>query len=184
LLGVARPLREEVEGGVYHVYARGNNRGLIFGDDDDRFLYLALLGGVTLAQRWHCLAYCLMPNHVHLLVELRECNLGRGMQRLHGAYAREFNDRHGRSGHVFQGRYGSESVRDDGQFLTVVRYIAMNPVEAALCARPEDWRWGSYGTVVDQAAPGWLDTNRLLEYFAAWGGADASRAHAEFVKDG
>src|ERR687896_722074 len=102
--------RQEVAGGINHVFARGNNRGHVFIDDTDRRAYLTTLGRVTRWKRWRCLAYCLMPNHVHLLLETPQANLGAGMQYLHGSYANEFNERHGRFGHVFQGRYGSVLV--------------------------------------------------------------------------
>src|SRR5215207_1121344 len=102
-----RKPREDVPGAVHHVTARGNRKQEIFLDADDRATYLFLLGEVVMLRRWLCLAYCLMDNHVHLLIETPEGGLGRGMQTLHGLYAETFNKRHGRSGHLFQGRYGS-----------------------------------------------------------------------------
>src|SRR3712207_7313843 len=125
-----RKPREEEPGAIHHVYARGNNRRLIYEDDRDRALYLAMLAAVVRRHEWHLLAYCLMDNHVHLLVETPRPNLGSGMQRLHGDYALLFNRRHERRGHLFQGRYGAKRVRDDAQLVTVLRYIADNPVEA------------------------------------------------------
>src|SRR5439155_27203426 len=99
-----KPRREEA-GAVHHVYARGVNRRVIFVDDSDRERYLELLGYVVGEWRWECFAYCLMPNHVHLLVRTLEPNLGLGMQRIHSLYAQGFNERHGRIGHLFQDRY-------------------------------------------------------------------------------
>src|SRR3712207_2241831 len=101
--------------GTHHVYARGNEGRVIFRDDADRSAYLRLLGAVVVRRRWSCLAYCLMDNHVHLLVEIPEPDLAEGMRQLHGDYARGFNDRHARSGHLFQGRYGSKLVTSDEQ---------------------------------------------------------------------
>ena len=92
------------------MYARGNGGQEIFLDDADRWRYLAMLGDVVVRMRWRCLAYCLMRNHVHLLAETPAANLGAGIQRLHGRYAQKFNERHRRSGHVFQGRYGAVRV--------------------------------------------------------------------------
>jgi putative transposase len=173
-----RPHRDEVEGGVHHVFARGNDRREIYLDDLDREVYLAMLGRVTRRQRWHCLAYCLMPNHVHLLVETPEANLGAGMQRLHGKYAQIFNERHGRCGHVFQGRYGSVLMETDEQLWHVAGYIALNPVRAGLCARPEEWPWSSHAATLDGGGPhAWLDDRRLLSHFAGLGG-DARRRYA------
>jgi putative transposase len=107
-----------------------------------------------------------MDNHVHLLVETPEPNLSSGMQRLHGHYARSFNERHGRCGHVFQGRFGSVLVRTQPQFWTVVSYIVRNPVEAGFCERPELWRWSSHAATLDSGtAPPWLSVSGLLRYF-------------------
>ena len=122
-----------------------------------------------------------MKNHVHLLVETPEANLGAGMQRLHGLHAQAFNKRHKHSGHLFQGRYGAVVVRKDEQLLTVARYIALNPVEAGLCGEPGEWAWGSHAAVVGGTAPAWLDVRRLLAYFGAAGGVP-ERRYAEFVR--
>jgi REP element-mobilizing transposase RayT len=92
-----------MENGIFHVYARGNDRQAIYRDDGDRATYLRLLERVVRRQEWRVLAFCLMDNHVHLLVQTPHADLGRGMQRLHGHYAQTFNARHGRVGHLFQG---------------------------------------------------------------------------------
>jgi putative transposase len=179
---VPRKPREEIPGGVHHVYARGNDRRLIYLDDADRWTYLALLGRVGRRMRWRVLAYCLMDNHVHLLVETPEANLGAGMQRLHGAYAQIFNARHGRDGHVFQGRFNAVPARDDGQLWLAAAYIARNPVAAGLTSRPDGWTWSSHGALAsDGGAPGWLDHDRLLAYFGGLGGDPAAR-YAEAVE--
>jgi putative transposase len=180
--GVPRKPREELAGGVHHVYARGNDRRRIFGDDADRQAYLQLLAAVIRRQHWYCLAYCLMDNHLHLLIETPQPNLGEGMQRLHGAYGRDFNARHQRAGHLFQGRYGSRPVRTEAHLWTAAAYIAANPVDAGACARPEDWPWSSHAAVVDRTAPAWLDTSRLLAHFGAAGG-DPLLRYAEAVAE-
>jgi putative transposase len=144
---MARKPRENVEGGIYHVYARGNGREAIYRDPIDMQTYLGMLGQVVRSKRWFCLAYCLMNNHVHLLLETPEANLSSGMQRLHSGYARSFNARHGSVGHVFQGRYGAVRIVTDGQLCAAAAYIARNPVDAGLCVRPEHWPWSSYGSV-------------------------------------
>jgi REP-associated tyrosine transposase len=140
-----------------------------------------LLGGVVRAKRWRCLAYCLMPNHVHLLIETPEANIARGMQYLHGFYAHHFNARYDLSGHLFQGRYGSKLIRDDVQFLAVVRYTALNPVEGGLCAMPEDWPWSSYGRALDGDAPAWLDVDGLLTHL---GPPDPWAGYVQLVSGG
>jgi putative transposase len=149
-----RKPREEAEGAVHH---------------------LTLLGVAVRARHWRCLAYCLMSNHLHLLIETPRANLGVGMAWLHGGYARWFNRRHGRTGHVFERRYGSVRIHTDAQLWVVLRYIAMNPVEAGLCARPEEWRWSSAG-----GGKAWLDHSRVLEYLAANGG-DAHQRYAALL---
>jgi putative transposase len=176
-----RKPRVELAGGVHHVYARGNRRQAIYLGDGDRLIYLELLSQAVKRQGWRCLAYCLMKNHVHLLVETPEANLGAGMGRMHGLYAQTFNTRHKHSGHLFQGRFGSVLVKTDEQLWTVAKYIARNPVEAGLCKTADDWRWGSHAALVGGAAPPrWLDANRLLGYFGAAGG-DPRRRYEEFV---
>ena len=178
-----RKPREEFPGAVVHVYARGNRKQAIYVDDEDRVVYLRILGEVVRRQRWRCLAYCLMKNHVHLLIETPEPNLGSGMQRLHGLHAQQFNKRHRHSGHLFQGRYGAVVIKTDEQLLTVARYIVRNPVEAGLCENVDAWPWGSHAALVRGAAPRWLDSARLLAYFGAAGG-DPRRRYDEFVGAG
>jgi REP element-mobilizing transposase RayT len=109
---------------------------------------LKLLGTVSAALEWWCHSYCLMTTHYHFQIRTPQPNLGAGMQRLNGRYAAVFNDRHGESGHVFQGRYGSVVCESNEQMLVAFRYIAMNPVRAGLCSRPEDWRWSSYAAAI------------------------------------
>ena len=101
---MARPLRLEFPGALYHLTARGNARQDIFLDAMDREAFLAILGREIAQHGWNCYAYCLMDNHYHLLIETPEANLVQGMQRLNSMYAQRFNRRHQRVGHLFQGR--------------------------------------------------------------------------------
>jgi putative transposase len=179
---MARPHRQEVEHGIFHVYARGNGKQPIFLDDADRLTYLRMLALTVQKTGWRCLAYCLMENHVHLLVETPEANLAVGMQWLHGVYAQTFNETHGRVGHLFQGRYGAVRITTDAQLWTIVRYLALNPVEAGLCSSPADWTWGSYRTLY-AGAPAWLNQRRLLDFLSG-GGGDPRRRYIEFVEEG
>lgn len=162
------------------MFARGNDQRRIFRDDVDRECYLSLLAFVVRRMRWSCLAYCLMSNHVHLLVEVGEANLDAGMQRLHGLYGRAFNDRHGRKGHVFQGRYGSVLQTSDEQLWHAIAYVARNPVEGGLCRSPAEWRWSSHRHVLAGTAPPWLDVARLIGCLGGAGGNPQSR-YAELV---
>lgn len=180
---MARKPRSELEVGLFHVFARGNDKRLIYRDDRDRRMYLRILRGTVRHCRWRCLAYCLMDNHVHLLLETREPNLGVGMGRLHGSYAQRFNLRHRSCGHLFQGRYGAEHIKTDEQLWTVAVYIAMNPVEAGLCRRPDDWPWSSHSMALSGTGPDWIDIPHLLDYFATAGG-DGRRRYAEMFLKG
>jgi putative transposase len=181
--GVPRRARLEVSAGIHHVFARGNDRRPIFVDDLDRRAYLDALRQVVHLYRWRCLAYCLMPNHVHLLIETPRPNLAEGMRLLHGFYAQGFNARHGRSGHLFQGRYGCVPVTDDAQLATTVAYIATNPVAARLVARPEAWRWGSHRGVARRQAPTWLAADRLERLLAGAFGGDGAARYRELVDE-
>jgi REP element-mobilizing transposase RayT len=157
-------LRNEEAGATFHVIARGVDRRRIFVDDDDYHAYTRLLATVTRRQGWRLLSYCLMPNHVHVLVETPETNLGSGMQWLQSRYALAFNRRHTRTGHLFEERYKSPKVGTDEAFIRVVGYIAVNPVAAALCKRATEWPWGSHSLVASrQPIPRWLSHGRLLE---------------------
>ena len=160
--------RENVEDGIYHVYARGNGQQAVFLDEADNLIYLRMLGEEAKRRRWRCLSYCLMRNHLHLLVETPLANLSSGMQRLQSRYARAFNDRHKRVGHVFQGRFGATRVTTDEQLWMAAVFIARNPVAADLCERPEHWRWSGYAAAIGARArrPG-LDSARLIELLAA-----------------
>jgi REP element-mobilizing transposase RayT len=176
---MARPLRIEFPGALYHVTSRGNARGLIFLDDVDREEFLWRLGGVVREQRWLCHAYCLMTNHFHLLVETPEANLSRGMRRLNGGYSQHFNRRHERVGHLLQGRFNGILVERDSHLLELARYVVLNPVRAGMTMAPEDYRWSSLPATLGLAPkPPWLATGALLGRFG-------SRArYLEFVREG
>jgi putative transposase len=167
--------------GVFHVYARGVDKCDIFREGDDRQRYMMLLADVVGAQGFRCLAFCLMPNHVHLLVRTPIPNLSVGMQRLHGRYAQGFNVRHQRVGHLFQGRYGAVRVTDDAQLWTTVGYIATNPVAAGLVTDPEEWRWGSHRMVATGAVPSWLAVGELYGLLAGAHGGDGRARYDDLV---
>jgi putative transposase len=175
-----RRLREEMPGGVFHVYARGNRRQVIFGDDGDRRVYLDLLGAVVEKYEWRMLGFCLMDNHVHHLIETPKPNLALGMNRLHGLYAQFFNTRHRLDGHLFQGRYGASRAESAGTVMYFAGYVALNPVRAGLCSHPAGHEWSSHAAVVGaQEQPCWLDVPRLLRYFGR--GEDGLRNYESIV---
>lgn len=164
---VARPPRLEIADGIFHVTARGNERGAIYRDSSDRRRFLELLAEVVERYRWRMLAYCLMGNHYHLLAQTPEPNLSRGMRQLNGVYAQRFNRRHKRVGHLLQGRYGARLVQADEHLIAAARYIVRNPVRAGLCEHPSAWRWSSHRATLGAEPPWFLDTAGLLSYYAS-----------------
>lgn len=181
---MARPLRIEYAGALYHVTARGNARDWIYLDDADREAFCGLVGEVVSSFNWALHAYCLMGNHYHLLVETPDANLGRGMRHLNGVYTQRFNRRHHRSGHVFQGRYKAILVEKEAYLLELARYIVLNPVRAGLVAEASEWPWSSFRATAGLGdCPPWLSVEWLL---AAFGGQrrTARRRYREFVAEG
>ena len=178
---MARPLRLEFAGALYHLTARGDARAEIYRDDTDRLLFLERLGREIAQQGWRCYAYCLMSNHYHLLIETPEGNLVSGMRRLNGVYTQAFNRRHRRVGHVFQGRYKAIVVDRDRYGLELCRYIVLNPVRARMVKRPQDWRWSSYRATAGIASGvDWLDVGWVRGQF----GNRAQAAYRQFVSEG
>ena len=125
---MARPLRIEFPGGLYHVTSRGDRREEIYLDDADRAHWLALFGHVCKRFHWVCHAYCLMDNHYHIVVETAEGNLSREMRQLNGVYTQSFNRAHNRVGHVYQGRYKAILVEKESYLLELSHYVVLNPV--------------------------------------------------------
>ncbi len=147
---MARPLRIEYPGAVYHVTSRGNEKKAIYRDDHDRDTFLNTLSHVVKRYNWLCHAYCLMDNHYHLLIETPDGNLSVGMRQLNGVYTQLFNHRHRRIGHLFQGRYKAILIQKDTHLLEVCRYVVLNPVRAGKVERPQDWQWSSYHAMSGQ----------------------------------
>jgi putative transposase len=127
--------------GIYHVTSRGVARTPIALDDEDRLSFLTLLAREVRREGWDALAFCLMPNHYHLIVETSLDRLSRGLHRLNGEYALTFNQRHGRWGHLFGDRFAAWVIRDDDHLSNALQYVLQNPVRAGLCRDPEDWAW-------------------------------------------
>lgn len=181
---MARPLRIEYPGAVYHITSRGNARGNIYVDDADRKIFLEVLAAVIEKYNWLCHAYCLMDNHYHLLLETPDPNLSLGMRQLNGVYTQRTNRRHHRVGHVFQGRYKSILVEKNEHLLELCRYIVLNPVRAGLVGTQEKWKWSSYhATAYAVKKPGFLSVEWLLGQFAR-GKNEARKAYRKFVADG
>lgn len=139
-----RYAREKSESGIYHVMLRGINRQIIFEDDEDCEKYLHCLRDCKAVSGFVLYAYCLMGNHIHLLIKEVKEPLELIFKRIGARYVFWYNWKYKRSGHLFQDRYRSEPIKDDSQFIAVLRYIYQNPVKAKICERPEDYRWSSY----------------------------------------
>jgi REP element-mobilizing transposase RayT len=147
---MARPLRLEFAGALYHVTARGDGREDIYRAEGTRRLFLDVLGGVYRRFHWVVHAYCLMTNHYHLLVETPDANLSKGMRELNGVYTQRFNRTYDRAGHVFQGRYKAILVQKEAYLLELARYVVLNPVRARMVRAPGEWPWSSYRAMIGE----------------------------------
>jgi putative transposase len=181
---MARPLRIELPGAVYHLTSRGNARADIFADNTDRQTFLLLLEGAVNRFNWICHAYCLMDNHYHLMIETPDGNLSMGMRHLNGVYTQSFNRRHKRIGHVFQGRFKAVIVEKESHLLELCRYVVLNPVRAGIVTSPQKWRWSSYRATGGNAKnEPYLSTDWLLGQFGE-SKSEARIKYRQFVKDG
>ncbi len=181
---MARPLRIEYPGAVYHITSRGNAKRPIFKDDRDRKRFLEILSSVVKRYNWLCYGYCLMDNHYHLLIETPDANLSKGMRQLNGVYTQAFNRTHKSVGHVFQGRYKAILVEKESYLLELCRYVVLNPVRAGIVKRPEDWRWSSYiSTVGIKRPPEYLTVGWIFGQFGS-NRKKAKKSYKDFVRAG
>jgi REP element-mobilizing transposase RayT len=181
---MARPLRIEYPGAVYHITNRGNDRKVVFKDEQDRETFLKILTFVNKRYHWLCHAYCLMDNHYHLMIETPDGNLSLGMRQLNGVYTQARNKRHNKTGHLFQGRYKAIVIQKDSHLLEVCRYVVLNPVRARMVEKPEDWKWSSYRATSGEEPPQpCLTTDWILGQFSRTR-AKALKEYRQFVKWG
>jgi putative transposase len=181
---MARPLRLEFPGALYHITAHGYPRESIFRAAADRTDFLDGLEHACARFDWRIWAYCLMGDHYQLLVETRRATLSRGMREVNGVYTQAFNRRHGRSGNVLQGRYKAVVVDKSVHLLELSRYVVLDPLRARPSSGVGDWAWSSYRALIGQApAPTWLAVAETLAMFAGQPAA-ARRAYARFVAEG
>lgn len=138
---MSRMARKKSCTGLYHVMLRGADRRIIFSDDEDNQRFLEIVQRVKQESLFQLFAYCLMGNHVHLLLREGEEPLGMTFKRIGVSYVYYYNWKYQLHGHLFQDRYRSEQVEDDAYFLDVLRYICQNPVKAGLCAKPFEYPW-------------------------------------------
>jgi REP element-mobilizing transposase RayT len=181
---MARPIRIEYAGALYHVTSRGDRQEDIYIDDEDRSNFLSLLAQVSKDYNWLIHAYCLMDNHYHLLIETPDGNLSKGMRQLNGVYTQITNHYHGKVGHVFQGRYKAILVQKENYLLELARYIVLNPVRARMVREAKDWPWSSYRqTAGILGGNALLTTEGLLSVFSKRHGT-AQKKYIEFVSQG
>jgi putative transposase len=176
---MSRPLRILGAGLVYHVTARGTGRMAIFLDDRDRRRFLHQLARCVELDTLLVHAYCLMLNHYHLVTTTVHPNLSRAIHRLNGRYAQWWNVRHGRVGHVFQGRFGAQVVGDDVYFLNACRYVVLNPVRAGLTRTAPEWPWSSYRASAGlERVPKWLHQHSIRK---SLGDLQAGTRYSDFI---
>jgi putative transposase len=181
---MARQLRIEYPGALYHITSRGNAKQAIFLDDEDRSMFIRILAKVVKEYEWKCYSYCLMSNHYHLLIETPKANLSRGMQLLNGTYAQKYNERHNKVGHLLQGRFHSVIVDKEEYLLEVCRYIVLNPARAGIVDDPRQYRWSSYrDTVGERKAAPFLDISYVLSLFSQ-PGRNSVHEYRDFVLAG
>ncbi len=181
---MARPLRIQYDGAVYHITSRGNEKKDIFRDEKDREILLDILHRVNERYNWICHAYCLMDNHYHLLVETPDGNISRGMRQLNGVYTQSFNRRHQRSGHLLEGRFKAILIEKDTHLLEASRYIVLNAVRAGMIEKPAAWLWSSYRATAGMKKPHpSLRPEWILQQFSRDKGK-AEKEYRRFVHEG
>ncbi len=154
--------------GIYHVMLRGNERRKIFMDDEDRKRFIDTLYEKSKEKEFSVLAYCLMDNHLHLLIREGNHQINRTMKRIGVSYVYYFNKKYQRTGHLFQDRFKSEPINDDKYLLAAVRYIHNNPVKANIVREPAQFQWSSYNSYIsdDNAYSGLKDREFILKMFS------------------
>lgn len=181
---MARPLRIEYPGALYHIMSRGNGYQNIFKDDKDRHKFLNWIQDAAEVHNLILHAYCLMDNHYHLLLETPDANLSRAMRDINGNYTQWFNAKHKTVGHLLQGRYKAFVIEKETYLLKVARYIVLNPVRAKLISHPGQYKWSSFNaTSRFKKPPKYLHTDWILQCFGQQR-KEAQRKYSEFVKDG
>lgn len=161
---MSRRIRVWEFGRCYHVMLRGID---VFKDDRDRSRFCLLLQEASELHMFRIHAFCLMTNHIHLLLEPLECSLANGVHRFATRYAQHYNARHKKRGYVFQGRFKSILVEDGIYMKRLLRYIHLNPLEASLVSTPQDFHWSSHNGYFSRSDFTWLETERVLSYFGA-----------------
>ncbi len=161
-----RPHRVQFAGAIYHAFGQATGEEHLFRDDVDRQRYVSILATTVARYRLELHFFVVLGTHHHLLLTTPEPNLSTAMQYLNGVYCRTYNCRHGRKGHVVRGRYGTKLVESEAHGAWLVPYLALNPVQAGLVDRPEDWPWSSYCSLIGlEPARSFVNPGFVLEQF-------------------
>jgi len=160
-----RTARKKSETGIYHIILRGINRQTIFEDDEDAVKFLQTLEKYKQENQYEIYAYCLMGNHVHILIKENQEELGNSMRRIGASYVYWYNWKYERTGHLFQDRYKSEVVENDRYLLTVLRYIHQNPLKAGIVKDINQYKWSSYSEYLNKSKNQIVDEDFILELF-------------------
>jgi len=161
---VVRKARVKSSSGIYHIILRGINRQSIFADDEDRMKIIKTLAKYKEISQCRIFAYCLLDNHVHILLQESQEPIGMIIQRVSSSYVIWYNGKHERCGHLFQERFKSEAVETDSYFLTVLRYIHQNPIKAKIVTNVADYKWSSYSEYTKRGQL--VDTEYALTMFS------------------
>lgn len=165
---MSTPKRVWFEGAMYHVTARGNRKDDIFIDQLDFEAYMRMLKEAFEYFEEHnykLMAYCLMSNHIHLMIKTDTKPLGDLISRVHSIYTKYFNKKHDYEGHLFQGKYYADVIKDEEQLYSVSRYIHLNPVRAKIVNSPEKYRWSSYANYIGQQDDEFICSDIILDSF-------------------
>lgn len=166
---MARLPREHSASAIYHIMLRGNEKRNIFYEDEDRTRFLDTLRVKKVENEFEMYAYCLMNNHVHLLIKEHTNSIARVMKCINVSYAFYFNKKYNRVGHLFQDRFRSEVIERDSYLLTAARYIHNNPIRAGIIDLPGKYEWSSYGCYTETSLQyGLVDTKPLLQLFSIY----------------
>lgn len=155
---MARPLRIEFPGALYFITTTGNANQSVFLDTADAEIWLEVFENVCKRHGWICYAYCLLGDHYIIAVETPEPNLSKGMRQLNGVYTQNFNRKHNRGGHVFQGRYKSVLVQKDKYLADLIKYILFLPVKSGFVRYPYQFKWSNCKYLLDkEECPDWIN---------------------------
>jgi len=178
---MARRPRIWYKGASYHITCRGNHQNNIFNERSDYKVYLRIIEKVKEQLDFDLWAYCLMTNHVHLLIKTKESSISDIMKKINMLYVNYFNRKYNKVGHLFQGRYGAKLISDYTYLLELSRYIHLNPVRAKIVKRPEDYEWSSYNMYIGLIGEELIDSKDILDRFVD----DKARSiYKEFVEKG